>query len=255
MADPLPKPSRNPFRRLYAWVLTWAHHPMGTWALGFFAFVDSSVFPIPPLFLQVALSLEKPKRSWWYATVDLVGSILGAVVGFWIGKELYESVGKWVIETWGYQQQFARFGDFIREHGFWFTLFYSFVPFPYKVITIGTGFFGGSLPVLLVASGIGRALRFYSLAALCYWKGVAAKDFIDRHFNKVLIGVALFVGLVVLVMKLWFGGDRTEPAPGPESRIENLEFRIQTRESVFLVPGEGVVRLRSTFCLCRSVSA
>lgn len=199
--SPTPRPSRNPFRRLYAWILTWAHHPMGTWALAFFAFVDSSVFPVPPLFLQVALSLERPRRSWWYATVDLVGSILGAIVGFLIGSLLYDTIGKWVIETWGYQEQFARFGGWIKEHGFWFTLLYSFVPFPYKVITIGTGFFGGSLATLLLASSIGRALRFYTLAAICYWGGSSAKDFIDRYFNWVLLGVALLVAAVILAMR------------------------------------------------------
>jgi membrane protein YqaA with SNARE-associated domain len=201
---PAPRPSRNPFRRLYAWILTWAHHPMGTWALGFFAFVDSSVFPIPPLFLQVALSLERPKRSWWYATVDLVGSILGAIVGYWIGSVLYDSVGKWVIETWGYQEKFANFGTFIKEHGFWFTFLYSFMIFPFKVITIGTGFFGGSLATLLIASSLGRALRFYALAAICYWGGASAKDFIDRRFNWVLAGIAVLVLLVIVAMKVGF---------------------------------------------------
>jgi membrane protein YqaA with SNARE-associated domain len=199
---PTPPPGRNPFRRLYFWILTWAHHPMGTWALAFFAFVDSSVFPIPPLFLQVALSLERPKRAWWYATVDLVGSILGAFVGFLIGKFLYASLGQWVIQTWGLEEQFDRFGRFIKEHGFAFTFLYSFLPFPYKVITIGTGFFGGSLATLLVASSIGRALRFYTLAAICYWGGTSAKDFIDRRFNWVLGGVGLLVVLVIVAMKI-----------------------------------------------------
>jgi membrane protein YqaA with SNARE-associated domain len=212
-----PVPTRNPFKRLYAWILTWAHHPMGTWALGFFAFVDSSVFPIPPLFLQVALSLERPKRSWWYATVDLVGSVLGAIVGYMIGHWLYDEVGRWVIETWNLQKEFTEFGGFIREHGFWFTFLYSFVPFPYKVITIGTGFFGGSLATLLIASTIGRALRFYALAAICYWKGREAKAIIDRHFNKVVLGVGLFVALIVVIMKVWFSGDekpKEPPEPG-----------------------------------------
>ena len=219
LPSPTPPRSRNPFRRLYAWILTWAHHPLGTWALAFFAFVDSSIFPVPPLFLQVALSLERPRRSWWYATVDLVGSILGAVIGFLIGALLYESVGRWVIETWGYQKQFDRFGSWIHDHGFWFTLLYSFVPFPYKVITIGTGFFGGSLPLLLVASSIGRALRFYALAAVCFWGGKKAKDFIDRRFNQVLIGIALFVLLVILVMKVGFQPEPSKPAPEKKAAL------------------------------------
>jgi membrane protein YqaA with SNARE-associated domain len=194
--------SRNPFRRLYLWILTWAHHPMGTWALAFFAFVDSSIFPIPPLFLQVALSLERPRRAWWYATVDLLGSVAGAVVGYLIGSLLYDSVGKWVIDTWGYRAQFDRFGTFIRAHGFSFTFVYSFLPFPYKVITIGTGFFHGSLATLLLASTAGRSLRFYTLAGICYWKGAEAKGFIDRYFNWVLTGVGVLVVAIIALLKV-----------------------------------------------------
>jgi membrane protein YqaA with SNARE-associated domain len=211
--------SRNPFRRLYLWILTWAHHPWGTWALAVFAFVDSSVFPIPPVFLQVALSLERPRRSWWYATVDLVGSIFGAMIGYLIGALLYDTIGKWLIDTWGYRKQFDNFGELLKDHAFWFTFFYAFIPVPYKILTIGTGFFRGSLPLLLLASSLGRALRFYSLAAICYWKGAAAKDFIDHHFNKVLIGVGLFVALILIVMKVWFGGDRNVPDPGKKTAV------------------------------------
>jgi membrane protein YqaA with SNARE-associated domain len=184
---------------------------MGTWALAFFAFVDSSVFPIPPLFLQVALSLERPKRSWWYATVNLVGSVLGAIVGFWIGSKLYETVGIWVIETWNMQQEFHSFGEYLKRNAFWFTIIYSFWPFPFKVITIGTGFFGGSLATLLVASSLGRALRFYVLAGVCFWGGQSAKHFIDRHFNKVLIGIGVFVLFIILIMKIWFAGEPQKP--------------------------------------------
>ena len=196
-----PAPSRNPFRRIYAWVLTWAHHPLGTWALAFFAFVDSSVFPVPPLFLQVALSLERPKRSWWYATVDLVGSILGAIVGYLIGAFLYEQVGRLFVR----REHIDYFGEMIRNHGFWITFIYSFLPFPYKIMTIGTGFLGGSPTMLLVASSLGRALRFYALAAICFWKGPEAKDFIDRRFNTVLFAVGLLVVAVLIILKLWLG--------------------------------------------------
>ena len=106
-------------------------------------------------------------------------------------------VGK--FRTWS---GFAKFGQFIREHGFLFTFAYSFLPFPYKVITIGTGFFGGSLVTLLVASSIGRALRFYALAAVCYWGGASAKEFIDRRFNWVLAGVGVLVVAVIVAMRI-----------------------------------------------------
>src|SRR5436189_370321 len=86
-------PDKNILRRLYHWILSWANHPWGTVALAVFAFLDSFVFPIPPLFLQVALSLERPKRSFWYAFVDTTASVLGAIAGYWIGYALWDSIG------------------------------------------------------------------------------------------------------------------------------------------------------------------
>src|SRR5688572_14812745 len=159
---PTPAERRNFFRRVYHWLLGWAHHPAGTWALAGFAFIDSSVFPIPPLFLQVAMSLERPRRAYWYATVNMVASVAGAVLGYVIGYYLYKSVGAWVIESFGYQQQFDKVKNVIHENTFAIALVWSFIPFPYKVINIAAGVVGAPIAPLLIASTIGRSARFYA---------------------------------------------------------------------------------------------
>ncbi len=191
-------PTRNPLKRLYRWVLSWAHHPLGTWALAVFAFLDSAIFPVPPLFLQVALSLEKPKRSWWYAFVDTAASVAGAVVGYYIGFALWEAVG---IKIIGELKPDVRAS--IETSAFRFILVYSFLPFPYKVITIGSGFLHVPLATLLVASTVGRSLRFFSLAALCFFLGQRVRDFIEKYFNWVCLGIGLLVATVLLVMKVF----------------------------------------------------
>jgi membrane protein YqaA with SNARE-associated domain len=200
-AIPHPALTRNPLKRLYGWVLSWAHHPAGTWALAAIAFIDSSVFPIPGLFLQIALSMERPKRSWWYALVNTVASVAGAVVGYGIGYALWESVGIHVIGPDGPKAVAAK----LKEFGiFPFLMIYSFIPFPYKIATIGSGVLHDTVPlwVLLVASTIGRSLRFFLLASLTYFKGRAVKEFIDRYFNLVTLAVALLVAGVLVVLKL-----------------------------------------------------
>ena len=50
-------------RFLYDWVLSWAHSKFGTIALAALSFMESSFFPIPPDVLQLALSVERPRRS------------------------------------------------------------------------------------------------------------------------------------------------------------------------------------------------
>ena len=209
--DALPHPvlTRNPLKRLYGWVLSWAHHPMGTWALAAIAFVDSSVFPIPGLFLQIALSMERPKRSWWYACVDTSSSVLGAIVGYYIGYALWSSVGVHLIS----ETAKAQIGDWFGPHAFVFLLLYSFVPLPYKLATIGSGVFHDRVPLwlLLVASTIGRGARFFGLAALCFFRGRRMKDFIDRYFNLVtlvlgVLGVAALAAWELFLKKAIFSG-------------------------------------------------
>ncbi len=190
--------AKNPLRRLYHWILSWAHHPWGTLALAVFAFLDSFIFPIPPLFLQVALSLERPRRSFWYATVDTVASVAGAVVGFCIGYALWDSVGVRIV---------GPIPDPIRARlqadAFTVTLLYSFVPLPFKLITLGSGFLHLSLGTLLLASTAGRSARFFTLALLCYFMGPRVKVFIERYFNGVCLGIGALVLAVLAVMKFW----------------------------------------------------
>jgi membrane protein YqaA with SNARE-associated domain len=205
-AEPAPPPpsapparDRNPLKRLYHWILSWANHPWGSAALAVFAFLDSFVFPIPPLFLQVALSLERPKRSFWYATVDTVPSVLGAAMGWYIGHAFWDTIG---IRIVGEVPQ--KYQDMLHQDQFLWTVVYSFIPLPFKVITLGSGLMNLSLPTLLIASTLGRAARFYALGVICFFYGNRAKDFIERHFNRVclIVGVALAI-ILVIVKVVW----------------------------------------------------
>ena len=75
----------NVVRRLYRWVLHWADTPYGTPALAAISFAESSFFPIPPDVLQVALSVSRPRRSFYYAAVSALASVAGGIAGWYIG--------------------------------------------------------------------------------------------------------------------------------------------------------------------------
>ncbi len=194
---PPPPPTRNPLKRLYRWVLTWAHHPAGTWVLAILAFLDSSVFPIPPLFLQVALSIERPRRAWWYAAVNTIASVAGACLGYYIGYALWDAIGVKVVGELSPKTR-----KDIADNLFQVALIYSFIPLPYKLITIGSGFLHANLGTLLLASTIGRSLRFNILAWLCWKYGVRAGSIIEKYFNWVLLAIGLMVGTILLVTKV-----------------------------------------------------
>jgi membrane protein YqaA with SNARE-associated domain len=195
---PLPTaPDRNPLRRLYHWILSWANHPWGTAVLAVLSFLDSFVFPIPPLFLQVALSLERPKRSFWYAFVDTTASVFGAVAGYWIGYALWDSVGVRIVGTLSDDRR-----QMMEQNQFLVTIVYSFIPLPFKIITLGSGFLHLSVTTLLVASTLGRSSRFFALAAICHVYGNRAREFIEKHFNRVCLIGGVGLAAVVVIAKV-----------------------------------------------------
>ena len=79
-------------RRLYDWVLHWAHTPYGIPALVLLTFAESSFFPIPPDPLLVALCIAAPRRSLLFAAAATAASVLGGVAGYWIGAAKVNNV-------------------------------------------------------------------------------------------------------------------------------------------------------------------
>lgn len=189
-------------RKLYDWVLSWAHRPAGVWALALIAFFESSIFPLPPDILQMALCLSKPKRSFYFALLGTVGSVAGAALGYAIGYFLYETVGGKIIGMYHLQTTFEKVGGYYREGAFYYIFLAAFTPIPFKVFTITAGVYHAyiTLPMLLFASFVGRASRFFLVGALIYFYGAKIKEFIDRYFNwlTLVFGLLLVGGFFLL---------------------------------------------------------
>ena len=98
-------------RRIYEWVLSWAKTPYGTWALFILAFAESSFFPIPPDILLIALAVALPKKSYKYALVCSVGSVLGGCFGYLVGWQFMEVIGVKIIDLYGFADKY----NYIRE--------------------------------------------------------------------------------------------------------------------------------------------
>lgn len=197
----------NPFhwvRRLYDWVLHWAETPYGEAALFILAFAESSFFPIPPDVLLIALAISIPAKSFRYAGIALAGSVLGAFLGYYIGWGLYESVGAGIIQFYDVEQQFLRVGEMYNDNAFIAIAISGFTPIPYKVFTIAAGVFKVSVPVLVAASLVGRAGRFFLVGALIWKFGIPIKLFIDKYFNLLtIVFTVLLVGGFIVIKYLF----------------------------------------------------
>lgn len=182
-------------RKLYDWVLSWADTKYGVPALAVVSFMESSFFPVPPDPLLMALSLGKPKRAFWYAAVCSVASVLGGVLGYFIGWALWELMSGFFFTYVFSPDVFIFVSERYEENAFIAILGAALTPIPYKVFTVAAGVFQISLLTLIVASAIGRSARFFIEAGLIYYFGDSIKSFIDRYFNLL---VMLFFILLIL---------------------------------------------------------
>lgn len=183
-------------RALYDWTLSLAAHPRALWALAIVAFIEASVFPIPPDVLMVAMIIATPKRAFLIAGVAVLASVLGGLAGYAIGAFAFESIGRPVLETLGKADAVAAFNTRFNDLGFWSVLVAGITPFPFKVITIMSGWTGLPLVTFLLTSIIARALRFFFVAALLWRYGAPIRDFIERWLGllSVLFVILLFLG-------------------------------------------------------------
>ncbi len=182
-------------RKLYDWTISLAEHPRALWALAFVAFVESSVFPIPPDILMIPMIIAAPRRAFLIAGVAMVSSVAGGLAGYYIGWGLFESVGRPVLEFYGKQDAFTTFAERYNEYGAWAVLVAGVTPFPYKVITILSGSTGLNLAVFVISSILARGLRFFVLAALLWKFGPPIRDFIERRLGLMFsLLMALLIG-------------------------------------------------------------
>lgn len=187
-------------KRLYDWTMSLAAHPNALWALAFIAFIESSVFPIPPDLIMIPMIIAAPNRAFLIAGVCLAASVLGGLLGYAIGALAFDWLGQPILEALGKSDRMAEFNQRFNDLGFWAVLGAGITPFPYKVITIMSGWTGMPLATFITTSIIARGIRFFIIAGLLWKFGAPIKDFIEKRLGLVFtIFLILLIGGFYLV--------------------------------------------------------
>lgn len=186
-------------RGLYDWTIRLSGHKHAHWALAAVSFAESSFFPVPPDVMLVPMTVARPERAWFYATVCTIASVAGALLGYAIGALLYDTLGHWLISIYGYEDKLEEFRALYGEWGAWIILIKGATPIPYKLVTIASGFAGYSLFWFIVLSLITRGARFFLVAGILNRFGEPIKRFIEEHLGLVSAAFALLIvaGFVV----------------------------------------------------------
>jgi membrane protein YqaA with SNARE-associated domain len=220
-------------KHLYAWMVGWADTRWGLPVMMFVSFADSSFFPAPPDPLLIAMCLGKRRRALWYGALCTAASVVGGILGWYIGVALFgvvDDVVRWLgaDAAWfgtaesatglsaeqvdalpregdtvfypdGY---FYQVGEKFSDNAFMAYFSAALTPIPYKVFTIAGGVFKVSLPALIFASVLGRGLRFMGLSTLIYLFGDRVKPIIERYFEWITIGVCVLLALFFVLLKI-----------------------------------------------------
>lgn len=174
-------------RRLYDWTMAQAVTPHAMWTLAAVAFIESSVFPIPPDVLIIPMVLAARTRAWRIAIVCTAASVIGGFFGYAIGLFLFEQVARPILSFYGYMDKFETFQELYNHWGAWIVFGAGITPFPYKVITIASGMTQLNPVVFGIASVAARGLRFFFIAWLLWKYGAPICAFIERHLGKLAV--------------------------------------------------------------------
>lgn len=187
-------------RRIYDRVMLLAEGPQAEKWLALVSFTESSFFPIPPDAMIVPMVLARPERAWRIAFICTVASVVGGFFGYAIGYFLFETIGRPIVDLYGYQAAFDKFQHQFQEWGLWIILIKGMTPIPYKIVTIASGVAHFDLLVFAAASLLTRAARFFLVAALLKIFGPPLRTFIERYLTLVTTALLLLIvgGFVAL---------------------------------------------------------
>ena len=133
-----------------------------------------------------------------------VGSVIGAVFGYYIGLFLFDQVAQPIINFYHFQEKFIYVQELFKEYGVWIIFIAGFSPIPYKIFTITAGVVGMSLLPFILTSLVARGARFFLVAGLVYAGGDKMDAVLEKRIEQIGWATVVIIVLAVLIYKTMF---------------------------------------------------
>ena len=188
------------FRKLYNKTIELAGNKSSKFFLGAISFIESFIFPIPPDVIIVPMTIAKPKSWVSIALIATLGSVFGAVLGYFIGYVFFNEIGIKIFEMYGVDN-ISFLKDKVSSEGgviAWMSLLAiaGFTPVPFKLLTITSGFVHFNLFYFIIVSILTRGSRFFIIAFLIGNFGPVMKKIIERK----LLTLSIFFSIIVIIV-------------------------------------------------------
>jgi membrane protein YqaA with SNARE-associated domain len=195
------------FKPLYERALKWATHPRAEPLLAALSFVEAIIFPIMPEVMLGPMVLARPERWVRLASLSLLFSVLGALVGYALGHFAFEWARP-LFEALGWMDRIDRQVGELREiaaqspwSAFWVLVIAGFLPIPLKIFTWASGIVGVPLLPFVASMIVGRGKRVYLLAGIIRLAGPRAEAALHRWIEWIGWSVLLLIILAIIYFK------------------------------------------------------
>ncbi|MFQ3249258.1 MAG: membrane protein YqaA with SNARE-associated domain [Glaciecola sp.] len=189
------------FETCYDLCLKWAQHKHAEKYLAGLSLSESMFFPVPPDVMLAPMALSQPLKAWRFAAITTIASVIGGILGYALGYFAFESLIQPLVIELGYQDKLSKATAWFAEYGVWVVFLAGFSPIPYKVFTISAGFLQMALFPFIIASAIGRGLRFFLVAALMKYGGPMMERKLKKYIEIIGWGTVVLAVVLYLVFR------------------------------------------------------
>lgn len=190
------------FQAMFERAMRWSRHRHAAYYLSGLSFLESCVLPFPPPDVMLApMSLAVPERAWRFAALTTIMSVLGGLLGYAIGVYFFQLIEP-LLHDLGYWSRYQQAVAIFHDWGPWAVFIAGFSPIPYKVFTLSAGALSMALFPFVLASFLGRGLRFFLVAGLMYWGGADMEHKLKRYVDRLGWAVVILIALAYVIYKV-----------------------------------------------------
>jgi membrane protein YqaA with SNARE-associated domain len=190
------------FAPLYNKILKLSAHKHAPKYLASLSFAESSFFPIMPDIMLIPMVLSKPLNWRYLALITTISSVLGGILGYALGYWFIDSMQPYIVQL-NYQGHFELAKQWFAEWGVWVVFVAGFSPIPYKIFTVTAGALSMLFWPFVLASLIGRGMRFFLVAGLVAYFGEKIEPFVLQYIERLGWAVVAILVIAVAYLKLF----------------------------------------------------
>ena len=196
--------------------------PLGSWGILVVAFMDSGAIGIPLDPVVAGYVYAHPVKIWLYVFMAAVGSALGSLIPYGIGR----AGGELLLLKHVDRQRFERLRDRFENQEFFAMMVPAMLPppTPFKLFLLAAGVFEMRPALFMLAIFVGRVIRFLILGFLVVKFGPGIVNLVTavmaRHLIWVLIGFLALIGMFIYEFK--FRRPRANRKVAPEEAVRKF---------------------------------